>query len=158
MRTHESEIRFSGWFIFFLRVRCNMHNSVWAILPLLHCLSHFVWHLTVDSNSGTFYSAQLSTSKCKLRQFQRTVWKWLEEILLINFERNINSYLRTNQAVKKECHFCVFPSNFRVLDTTSDIRHTTLKICWTLMRDDELSIKIFNCSQNFTFARFARKI
>ena len=26
------------------------------------------------------------------------------------------------------------------------------------MRDDELSIKIFNCSQNFTFARFARKI
>ena len=25
-------------------------------------------------------------------------------------------------------------------------------------RGDEWSIKIFNCSQNFTFARFARKI
>ena len=26
------------------------------------------------------------------------------------------------------------------------------------IRGDEWSIKIFNCSQNFTFARFARKI
>ena len=27
-----------------------------------------------------------------------------------------------------------------------------------ILRGDEWSIKIFNCSQNFTFARFARKI
>ena len=28
----------------------------------------------------------------------------------------------------------------------------------SFIRGDEWSIKIFNCSQNFTFARFARKI
>ena len=30
--------------------------------------------------------------------------------------------------------------------------------CGEIQRGDEWSMKIFNCSQNFTFARFARKI
>ena len=99
--------------------------SLWTIQRLFHCLSNVVWHLSVDSNSGTFYFAQLLISRWKLIKdniFQRTIFKFLKkakgsclkwlEILIMYFECNSNffSYFKSSHAY---C-FCVdFPGSLQ---------------------------------------------
>ena len=43
----------------------------------------------------------------------------------------------------------------QVVETSVTVNNSPIQ---DYIRGDEWSIKIFNCSQNFTFARFARKI
>ena len=126
-------------------MRCIFTNRTTGKVPMDH---------TIGTNGPSVWRI---VSVCVYWTCVKKLWiKW--ETNIAHFDRKPFQYRSLTQAMKmrnnwREIYHSVFEWTSPIA-----IAATCFPSFPSWSRGDEWSIKTFNCSQNFTFARFARKI